>query len=419
MRVWGIIATAIAGSVIVVLGTVAFLLTRGTTLDFVDLTQTNLLVRSHWGMLSELFVLAFAVLSFLIFVVAAYVDLARVRKKVAEYAPPEWSKRFRERIVNDFAGTSVAEVARTLDDALADMSAVSQETQRELPFHLRRAMRLDIWHIYIRRLVAIEIVTLVVCAVYSAFAAALLPWSGSITAIPWLGFAAAALAIIIGGWLWIDDAIEGLLSILGKIRRPAVTENLPAGHTTTSVVHYDLIASALWHDLEPALTLYNEHTKLDNEALIERIAGLLTANQEAINRIIARGGDRNALQVPNPEISNLTKSVADVMQRLVSQLTRISDDQRGLQEAIKKYDHQMEDLGRRWSELGAKLGALEAAVIGVGRLTALGTGGPSKSLLEAAKSDGRPKVSSSAVAKELEALLTELESLPSQDPKVR
>jgi hypothetical protein len=388
MKLVNIIAAAVGGAVLIV-AAAAVMTLRAPTAIF-SASQVARALQIHGEMLGALLVISFGILVFVICFVAAHADLSRARARLSPPSGYAGPRRSADSIRAAFAGTSIEIVAARLDDALGDSSLAQSDP--DWLFYWPRVARLEIWRALIRRLVGLEIVTILL---YSFYAAAIVQFGPSqisldLSALPWPNVAAATAILVCGGWLWIDDTIESVIAEMGPFRRRQLRDRF-AG--TSEIAEMPATSGQV----------------VVEEAMFERLAALLVASKD---EILAAKSLEHLDDGEDAEVRKVLRSISEVSLRTLSQLTRITAEQEKVQSTLQKRDADAADLSRRWTEFDAKLNSLESALHGLGQ--AVATDGASSITLPAHATN---TVSGRAVAANLEAILAELKGLAPGGPE--
>ena len=208
MKIFAIIIAIAAGGA-VALTIVAAVLLSPVAEAAHSYSQLITVLQSQGGMLAAIFLIAFGVLAFIVSVVSVWRDLARAYARLSRF-----SGQPIDALPVAFADTSILPILQRLDETLA-----SQDPEWS-PYG-PRTLRLEIWRVLLHRAIGCQIVTVLLYALYSAamtqIGAANLGFSFAAVQLP--NIAAFVIALVLGTWLSIDDAIDNVIAESARFRR--------------------------------------------------------------------------------------------------------------------------------------------------------------------------------------------------------
>lgn len=378
MRIGRVIVFALAGSSVVAAGAVGAHFLYEPMSDF-SIAQFRMIILTNAAIIGTVFVLAYLVLSFAFFVIAANSDLLTIKRRIRHISQFNIDE-CREAMHSVFAKASLVSVSRKLDDVFADHS--------RLPFDFARVIRLEILRIYFQRLVIIQFGTVLLYAAYAALVAQFGPPAHFIiiNEAPWPNIVATAVILVLGSWLWIDETVDGVTLELQVLLRGKL-DVLSLASSASATDHLEI-----------------------NETVDEINGGptakLVFAYQRAISTLI----DHHEVDIAEGanfrrRLEELATSMGELTDRMLPHLDRLTAEREELSGLLQKSDRDTSEFQRRWAEIVTKLDGLEKTLAHL--VAPIAT--HQKSLTPEIKSDAE----SGVAAKELEALLVELKSISS------
>jgi hypothetical protein len=340
------------------------------------------MLQSRGGALAAIFLIAFGILTFIVSVATVWRDLARANKRLSRF-----SGLPNDALLAAFADTSIFPIIQHLNETLT-----SFEAERN-PYGLRM-LRLEIWRAVLHRAIGYQIVTVLLYAIYSAVTVQLSEPSLEFGyfPLPLPNIAAFVVALVLGTWITIDDAIDNIVGESARFGQP-----YRPGSANDELTSPAMPSSSIFQDVISAIELSNRRIETIDDALFDRVAALLNAAKDEI----LTGQKRDKDITMNSETRNAVRSTLDTSTRILSQMNRLFSEQEKLLSTLKTPIARLDDWPRLSADIVAKLNTIEGRLSGLGNNTITGDG-PAASTV-----DNTAKVTS-AVAKDLESILAEL-----------
>src|SRR6185437_5516022 len=340
-----------------------------------SLATFKILAQRDLATLVAAFVIAFAVLSFTISILAFRLDLHRLAQLYAHLSrtAPETPAN----IVGNFA---IENAARKIGDAIR-LDPITGRRINIVTLDMQRTMRLETQRVYVQRFLLLQTMALSLSVVYQIF----LPNGGEFPKnilaefIQWSVFFPAIIVLTGGTLLWMDQLADWAIS--------EIVANFPYARGND---HSPIVAQDTAGEIEPILMKHLERIEIANEGLYQRVAEFLISN---------RLFREKSMDTAN-EIENLEKFLREFVGGIRPVVERVSSEQEGLQAAIRKQALELASISKRQGDTATKLEMIDSTLNRLARVNS--------NSLSQIRSDPKSKGQSGTVVRDLENLLSEL-----------
>jgi len=378
MKLWQIVVVAVVGSIVVSVGSIVLPDINQYPSKSVSIATIKILAQKDLADLAAVFVMAFAVLSVAMSILAFRIDLRRLVKFYGRLS------RFSSEIPANLVGSlPMEEAARKIGDTILE-DGITGEPKHLITLDMQRAMRLETQRAYVQRLLLLQASTLVLGVVYQFLFTNVSESSKDILPqfLHWSVFVPAIIVLTGGTLLWMDELAEWVITeIVTNFRYAREKDHRPVANDSVSP-----------GEIEPILMKHLERIEIANEGLYQRVAEFLVSSRLFREKSMDSAKD----------IDDLEKSIRELLGGIRPVAERISSEQEGIQAAIRKQTLELASISKRQGDTATKLEVIDSTLNRLARVI------PNSPQQGQVRADPKSKIQSTAVVRTLENLLSDL-----------
>src|SRR6185312_12804639 len=280
MRFWQIVVAVIVGSAIVSMGAIALSDIGQYPFTSLSLGTFKILAQRDLAALVAAFVIAFAVFSFIISILAFKIDVHRLAQFYVHL-----SRTAPETPGNIVGNVAIEKAGRKIADAIR-LDRITGRRKSIVTLDMQRTMRLETQRAYIQRLFLLQTVALSLSVVYQIFLANGGEFQKNILTefIQWSIFFLAIIVLTGGTLLWMDDLADWAVSeIVANFHYARENDHSPIAQDTAG-------------EIEPVLMKHLERLEIANEGLYQRVAEFLISNRLFREKSIGTANEIESLE---------------------------------------------------------------------------------------------------------------------------